>query len=240
VVESSPRVHHREVPHCPSPEPLSDKWAKVLKKVGDALEIQHKETGNPPQLLCQQVHLKRLTLKGMKITRLPENFGRLSQLTHLILTHNSLSTLPPSIAQCAQIEVLDLSHNAFEELPQSVTHLPALRELHLINNQLKTLPAQVGDLHQLAILSLSWNQELRSLPQSIATCPLEKVFLTHRSAESDEVLAPLATLTTLRELNLTHNTRFTLPEGFSHLEKLTVTGTGITTPPKGSSAQLIL
>ncbi len=143
----------------------------VLQHIIDAnrLNIEPLELGK------QVWHKGRLTwfaLDGndVKISCLPDDFGNLSQLTHLYLPANHLKGLPCSIGRLSQLEALYLNNNALECLPASMGQLTNLKNLYLNGNKLKEIPLCLENLVQLRNLYLNDNQ-LTTIPDAVAKLP---------------------------------------------------------------------
>lgn len=109
----------------------------------------------------EQIHLRCNTL-----TRLPHDFGRLTQLTCCYLNSNNLESLPDSIGSLKALTVLDVGNNNLRSLPPSLGLLPSLRSLVVVHNKLIAFPKELCNLKSLSILMLSGNQ-LTSLPGAI-------------------------------------------------------------------------
>lgn len=72
-------------------------------------------------------NLRWLTLTDNKITRLPENIGKLLKLEKLLLAGNKLTALPTSISNCQNLALLRISANNFSASPlKLLAKLPKL------------------------------------------------------------------------------------------------------------------
>jgi hypothetical protein len=81
----------------------------------------------PPQL-------RWLILTDNRLTTLPPELGRCSQLQKLMLSGNELTALPPELAACGNLELLRLAANQFEAFPDWLWNLPSLAWLALSGN----------------------------------------------------------------------------------------------------------
>ncbi len=85
---------------------------------------------------------------------LPAQFGQLTQLKCLDLSHNGISGIP---AVCfmglTQLEKLWLGGNALTSLGVDIGAMLSLRELHLSHNRLTALPPEIASLKQLKVLA---------------------------------------------------------------------------------------
>ncbi|MBD2123982.1 leucine-rich repeat domain-containing protein [Trichocoleus sp. FACHB-262] len=165
---------------------------------------------------------KELDLSGKKLTELPGEIGKLTQLETLILgkwerekkgsqgregfeyvegkwvplvSGNQLKSLPPELANLNNLCMLDLSGNHFEEFPDVVAQLPALEQLTLTWGELKELPKTIGQLTNLTTLHLFENQ-LTQVPEAIGQ------------------------LTNLTTLHLSNNQLTQVPEAIGQLTNL--------------------
>lgn len=68
---------------------------------------------------------------GNRITKLPENFGELSNLQELYLPDNPIRKLPKSFADLDRLRWLDLSHTRFLSIPKEIQLLDSLETLLL-------------------------------------------------------------------------------------------------------------
>lgn len=105
------------------------------------------------------LRLKNLNLGFNKLRSLPEDIGKLSELTHLDAHFNRIQKVPDSIGELTKLEFLDLSENFADlvKLPSSLGNLFHLRVLKLQNNQISELPVEIGRLSQLDELALEGN-----------------------------------------------------------------------------------
>lgn len=136
-----------------------------------------------------------LTLSGLKLTRLPESLGQLTDLESLDLSNNDLRELPMFLGQLKQLRSLFIDHNQLSEWPESLSQLWHLVILHVSGNQLTTLPESLGRLTRLQELIL-WRNNLKTLPEEIGQ------------------------LTELRALFVWANQLTTLPESVGQLKNL--------------------
>lgn len=85
--------------------------------------------------------LQRLQLRIPRgsLSSLPEDLGKLSSLSSLIINENSFRYLPESIGQLHALRVLEVENNQLEELPESIRQCKKLEAVRLSGNKLKSL-----------------------------------------------------------------------------------------------------
>lgn len=132
-----------------------------------------------------------------KLTTLPESIGNLTKMTELIIDNGngcsmsvtvpasigklqnlrllrlygaieSAKPLPATIGELRNLEVLDLGRNGLTSVSPSVAKLSNLKTLRLEYNALKAAPAFVGNFVNLEELSLDANENIKTLPASLA------------------------------------------------------------------------
>lgn len=107
-----------------------------------------------------------LSLKGKKLTTIPDEVFTFKHLLVLDLSKNRIESLPASVGQLANLVELDLSNNKLTELPSEITQLQALRKLSLNRNSIDTLPENIGMMTSLEVLEM-WDNEIAYLPESM-------------------------------------------------------------------------
>lgn len=107
-----------------------------------------------------------LSLKGKKLTTIPDEVFTFKHLLVLDLSKNRIESLPSSIGQLSNIVELDLSNNKLTQLPAEITQLQALRKLSLNRNSIDTLPENIGMMTSLEVLEM-WDNEIAYLPESM-------------------------------------------------------------------------
>ncbi len=108
-----------------------------------------------------------LDLRGIQITKLPEEISELKSLLLLDLSDNQLTQFPDEIAKLKNLRYLYIRNNKLNQLPEEIGELCGLWELLLDKNQLTHLPNEIVKLKNLQYLHLNHNQ-LTHLPNEIA------------------------------------------------------------------------
>ena len=100
-----------------------------------------------------------LTLAHNRLTTLPQNISKFSNLKTLDVSSNGLTVLPDVFKYC-QLQVLIAKNNDLrnESLPKCFTVNPAVREINFSGNALSQFPEQVIDFHSLKYLYLGGNR----------------------------------------------------------------------------------
>ncbi|MBY9003226.1 MAG: TIR domain-containing protein [Candidatus Lokiarchaeota archaeon] len=100
---------------------------------------------------------QQLGKEETKINDLPEDFGKLQDLTIISLTGNKINALPESIGELKNLKQLMLSDNQLISLPELFVNLTSLQKLDLSNNKFNQIPTQLWALTELTELNLTGN-----------------------------------------------------------------------------------
>jgi internalin A len=126
-----------------------------------------------------------LDLKGLELTELPPEIGKLKHLAALNIGYdygtdkgNNLKSLPKEITQLANLQELYLTNNQLSELPKEIAQLTKLQALYLDNNQLSELPKEIAQLTNLQELYLD-NNQLNIPPEIIRQWNRPQVILNY-------------------------------------------------------------
>ncbi|NWY12253.1 LRCH3 protein, partial [Aphelocoma coerulescens] len=122
------------------------------------------------QLPTLPVHLCSLPLKVLiasnnKLVSIPEEIGRLRQLTELDVSCNELQTIPPQIGNLESLRDLNVRRNHLVRLPEELAELPLIR-LDFSCNKITTIPVCYRNLRHLQTIMLE-NNPLQSPPAQI-------------------------------------------------------------------------
>ncbi|PSB20580.1 GTP-binding protein [Phormidesmis priestleyi ULC007] len=111
-------------------------------------------------------NLKVLDLSGQKLTEVPLEIGRLTQLKALNLYHNQITVIPDAITQLTNLTQLDLRDNQITIIPDAITQLTNLKGLNLRDNQITVIPDAITQLTNLKSLALEDNP-IQNVPPEI-------------------------------------------------------------------------
>ncbi|MFN9596844.1 MAG: leucine-rich repeat domain-containing protein [Bacteroidota bacterium] len=107
-----------------------------------------------------------LSLKGKKLTSIPEDVFKFKHLLVLDLSKNRITELPPTVGQFTDLVELDLSYNRITALPSEIGGMRSVRKLSLNRNSIATLPESIGEMSSLEVIEL-WDNEIIELPASM-------------------------------------------------------------------------
>lgn len=96
-----------------------------------------------------------------QISKLPESFFTLVNVTRLDLAMIGLTVLPGFIGRLVNLQNLDLSYNQLETLPDEIATLPNLWDLNLVRNFFTAFPEAMASMSKLEQVALE--ERLRSL-----------------------------------------------------------------------------
>ncbi len=122
----------------------------------------------PVEILDLSDTLEILDLSGNKLSRLPDDFGRLKKLRILFLSENDFEVFPEVLADCPNLTMIGFKSNKISHIPENAfpTHT---QWLILTDNKIETLPESIGELTKLQKCMLAGNN-IRTLPHTMASC----------------------------------------------------------------------
>jgi hypothetical protein len=148
-----------------------------------SLSIAADLTEFPTEIFDLADSLEILDLSRNRLSKLPDQLGRLHKLRILFCSQNQFEIVPEALADCANLSMVGFKSNQLKSLPANALP-PQVRWLILTDNQLETLPDSIGSLPRLQKLMLAGNQ-LAALPESIANChKLELIRLSANRLQS--------------------------------------------------------
>lgn len=212
---------------CPGPDPLwrylaehdpKHERRKKLKISGRELLSVPIQVFGLDQLQVLEMSPERESCLRYRMELLPQDIGRLRNLTCLYLDSNNLKEIPAEIGTLSHLERLTLSNNSLSSLPAEMGALQRLHSLHLANNSLTELPAPLCQLRSLTFLDVSDNK-IDTIPSSIRHLEkLETLLLLFNSLES--LPEDICLLRNLHTLWLGNNHLQSLPAAFGELVNL--------------------
>jgi len=185
-----------------------------------------------PEDIGKLTNLTKLDLSKNNLTTVPEDIGKLTNLTNLDLSRNKLTTVPEDIGKLTNLTNLDLSRNKLTKVPEDIGKLNKLIKLDLSRNKLIKVPKDIGKLTNLIVLHLSGNQ-LTTVPVAIGKLT-DLIMLNLSNNNLTIVPVAIGKLTNLIRLHLHNNKLTTAPEDIGKLNKLTMlnlSNNPLETPP---------
>ena len=112
--------------------------------------------------------LEILDLSRNRLSKLPEDFGRLKKLKILFLSENCFTELPSVLSDCPELTMIGFKSNQISLFPEEALP-PGTRWLILTDNQIEKLPDSIGKLDKLQKLMLAGNR-ITHLPETMQHC----------------------------------------------------------------------
>ena len=132
------------------------------------LNIQGLGLNAVPVAVVQIVSLESIILDHNRISSLPTECCLLTNLKMLSLKHNRITHLTSSIGLLSNLQSLNLQQNELRQFDEALLGLKSIQNLNLSKNHIPQVPTQILLLSKLVILWLSYNDELISIPASMA------------------------------------------------------------------------
>lgn len=106
-----------------------------------------------------------LSLEKMKLTALPEELEKYSELRILRVGKNKLTTLPEYLGNMMQLRELDAGKNLFEGFPMAIIRIESLERLILNRNHFSHIPEAIDRLKILRYFDL-YDTPITSIPET--------------------------------------------------------------------------
>jgi Leucine-rich repeat (LRR) protein len=175
--------------------------------------------------LCRDCLTKKLASAAhlnvwkQRLGQVPDWVWERTGLETLVLADNDLTEISSRIGRLKTLRMLDLGHNKLAQVPDDLADLDGLTDfLYLHDNQLRSLPPSLARLTRLRYLNISENA-FDALPESIfgMTGLIELRASDNRLTTLPDSVGRLARL---RELHLRNNRLASLPESIAELKEL--------------------
>jgi Leucine-rich repeat (LRR) protein len=130
--------------------------------------------------------VKHLELRKMKLSSIPSEVFKLSNLEYLDLSKNRIEKIPIEIKDLTHLKTLVLSKNKIIQI-SPLTGLKNLEELHLDRNPIEKLPSEISNLEKLLVFDC-WQCYLDELPiemkqlQSLIEIDIRQTYIRQQDA----------------------------------------------------------
>ena len=197
---------------------VEEKIQNALNTNATELDLSRMRLNRLPDSIGNLTNLQRLSIGHNQLTTLPDSIGNLTILKELYVYENQLTTLHDSIGNLTNLNTLYIGSNQLTTLPDSIGNLTNLKELNVYGNQLTTLPDSIGNLTNLTFLNVYGNQ-LTTLPDSIGSLTnLKKLDVGDNQLTT--LHDSIGNMTNLEKLDVRYNQLTTLPESIGNLTNL--------------------
>ncbi|TKC42485.1 hypothetical protein EI555_004733, partial [Monodon monoceros] len=185
-------------------------------KVLTVVEASVNPISKLPDGFSQLLNLTQLYLNDAFLEFLPANFGRLTKLQILELRENQLKMLPKTMNRLTQLERLDLGSNEFTEV--FIGSLKQLTYLDVSKNNIEMVEEGISACENLQDLLLSSNS-LQQLPETVGSL---KNVTTLKIDENQLMYLPdsIGGLVSIEELDCSFNELEALPSSIGQLTNI--------------------
>lgn len=213
------------------------------------LDLTAWEITNLSKLLTQDTYVNQklhLDISNNNLFNIPKSLLEQPNVQHLDLANNRISYLPTTTD--SNLQSLNLNHNGAGNI-YNINKLTKLESIHVDNNNLGQLPALPAGIQELTAANNSlgevdftsythltkinlWNNKLTSLPDKVATLPLEELNIGDNKLTTFP--EPIASKGTLKQISVSNNplTEFPLTQEYPALKYGNFTNTNITSLPE--------
>merc|ERR1739842_249239 len=168
---------------------------KVVVRCEDAEENGGKLIQVPDALYFmieeRNIELTACNLSSNVIKKIPPKFPtKFNMITDLNLSHNKLSALPDEVSKCSQLETVDISQNLFVSLPNCLFNLPKIIQINASKNSITDVDIEmVSACESLENLNLEENPLTRDCQDTISSISKKEILTTPREMEEWEDLS---------------------------------------------------
>merc|ERR1712020_450557 len=167
---------------------------EVAKENGGLLDLSDCQLIQVPDAIYYMMRDTQLTacnLSSNVITKIPPKFpNNFNCITVLNLSHNRMSILPEEISKCTQLETVDISHNSFISLPNCLLNLPKIIKLDARKNFIADVDVElISTCDTLENLNMEENPLARDCQERLASLTSLRILMTARDMEEWEDLS---------------------------------------------------
>ena len=157
------------------------------------------------------INITELKLNQNNLSRLPDNFHKLTKLKKINLDENKFAVFPPSLLQMPGLTDVLISDNKLESLPDTIDSIANLQTFHAMHNKIADIPVSMYKCTKLRILFLSGNG-IKKLPKELFKAPSLEYLRLGKNRITD-IPAEVKTAPKLKGLYLEYNMLTKLPSG---------------------------
>ncbi len=122
---------------------------------------------NVQEALRDPQNALKLDLSKNKLSEVPKDIEKLTNLQYLDLSKNKITSIPSWIGELKDLQFLILSKNNIDSLPDEIGNLTHLKYLIAGRcEKLSTLPHTIGNLKELRYIDL-WDDNISSYPYEL-------------------------------------------------------------------------
>merc|ERR1711988_1759199 len=166
---------------------------EVAKENGGIMDLSGCQLIQVPDaiyFMMKDTQLTACNLSSNVITKFPNNFNFITELN---LSHNRMSTLPEEISKCTQLETVDISNNSFVNLPNCLFNLPKIIKIIARKNFIAEVDIDLlttcDGSSTLETLNLEENPLSRDCQDNLGTINSIRISITPREMEEWEDLS---------------------------------------------------
>lgn len=196
----------------------------VNKRVDDIILIANNLSGKIPESFGKLSELVLLSLKANKISNGLNSLNGLGNLKYLDLSENQITdTLPEFLSELSNLKTLNLFKNhIYGSIPSRYGELIELQDLILERNNLTgNLPQTLGKLPKIQVLDLAINQLTGNIPSEMGSLIYLKELYLNNNLLTGSIPKELGNLSFLQDMDLSNNSLTgNVPSSFSNLISL--------------------
>jgi len=133
-------------------------WEAVLSANPDTIygiSFGKQKLTELPQELARFTELRILDVENNRLTKLPDFIGDFQQLKELNASHNRLELFPLQVCRMQGLERLILNRNLFENLPDCIEYAKELKYIDLYDTPIRNLPESLTRMKNLEKIDFS-------------------------------------------------------------------------------------
>merc|ERR1712008_550635 len=135
----------------------------------------------------RNIEVTACNLSSNDIKKIPP---KLPLITDLNLSFNKLSALPEEVSKCSQLETVDISNNLFVSLPTCLFSLPKIIQINAANNSITDVEVElISHCESLENLNLEENPLTRGCHDNLSFIAKKQILMTPRELEEWEDLS---------------------------------------------------